>query len=150
MEQADCPSVAQLYREVFAAEPWCENWTAEEAYTTITGLFSSKGCFAFLAEHKRHIVGAIVGTHSGPTGTVRELFVEREHRTCGLGSALLARVLDSFSRAGVTVVKVMTLPAGPAYQFYTISGFGNAAVSDRNPNRVVLVKHLQPCKDPKP
>ena len=113
--RTDIPRIMQLraaVRENRLSDP--SKVTAEDvqAYVTDTRLL--------VWDHLGQVTGF---TAWAPNGLIWALFVDPDHEGAGIGSALLARALQSLSKAGNTQAHLTTDPGTRAEAFYRAQGW---------------------------
>ncbi len=92
----------------------------------------SRDATIFVAEAQGEIIGYVLGEmHSrkplypiGKYGFISDLAVRECHRRQGIGSALVDRLLEWFSRKGATAIELFVAEANPVSEsFWTARGF---------------------------
>lgn len=133
--QADIEPAAALFREVFAELPYGENWSQGDAVDYLERLLSFGPGLCFAAAEDGLLCGCMLG-HSYPwrgedVYVIQELFVSRECRHRGVGTALVSSISETFGRSvSVSLVanqhsdaarfyEKLGLRQHPRYKFYS-------------------------------
>ena len=118
---------ARLYRDVFNGPPWNDEWTVETARTRLAQLTEMPGYYGYGVTLEETLVGFLMGyTEQWYTGKffhLKEMCVDPDHRRCGIGTELLAHLVDHLERENVTRLYLFTLRDSPARAFYDERGF---------------------------
>ena len=120
---SDC---AELYVDVFNAEPWNDKWTYETAYKRINDIFISPN-FTGVLFIENQIRGAILGHreqwYKGLHFYLREIFVINELQGKGIGSVMLRALEDHLRGLDVNTIYLLTSKGNKTYEFYHKNGF---------------------------
>lgn len=130
-EGDDLSRCAQLYAEVFNAQPYRESWSYGNALRRLEELKGIPGNRGFVAEQHGLVVGfAFCSFHTWWVGRVmriEELVVDFRIQRHGIGTMLLEHcVAAGREEQEMAVVEVLTPRTVPALEFYASHGFISA------------------------
>lgn len=125
---AEKNAVRDLFRSVFTAEPWNDDWsdgTQLDAY--LTDLMGNVNSLSFgLYDDDRLIalsMGYIKHWYAGTEYVIEELCVARDRQGKGVGTRFLRSVEQTIARRGIRHVFLLTDRALPAFDFYQKAGY---------------------------
>jgi ribosomal protein S18 acetylase RimI-like enzyme len=137
----DIDKCVELFKEVFSAYPWYDNWVSFEqvrtylmelienpvfeGYVAYTGLDAAAVCFG----HRR-------SWWMGNEFFIDEFYVKNESQRNGIGTQMLDYVKESLIEEDYRCLILLTNKGIPAEEFYIKNGFYN------NQNRTVMIKEL--------
>ena len=140
----DRDSIANLFRDVFANEPWNDDWSDRaqlDAY--IHDLIGQDNSLTLGYLDGDHIVALAMGHikhwFAGTEYNVDELCVDREMQGRGIGSMFLGEMERWLSERGITRIFLQTDRDMPAYVFYKHRGFREME------EHVSFVKEIRGC-----
>ena len=124
----DLEACAKIFECVFSSEPWNEPWTFDAAYTRLNHFFESKGFFGVLAEEDSgKIIAFVLGNKEpfchGELYYLREMCVDNDHQSAGIGSSLSSYLDESLVRQGIKGMYLATAKNIPAASFYQKNDF---------------------------
>lgn len=123
----DLDAGARLYRAAFNGPPWNDDWTVETARTRLAEIVDTPGYRGFAASTDGELVGLAVGNaerwHTGEHFHLKEMCVRPEEQGSGIGTRLVAHLVEDLRDAGVERVYLLTARDGPASAFYRSRGF---------------------------
>lgn len=120
----DLPRCATVYVEAFAAPPYNEEWSLEDAEAMLEVYLRRDPTLCFCAEMDREVVGiAFCSEVSVYRATIEELAVLPRMQGMGVGKALLDRCLEELRSRGHRDVTLVADANAPAYDFYRRHGF---------------------------
>ena len=128
----DRDAVTALFRDVFTAEPWNDDWSDAaqlEAYIAdLTGQDNSL-TLGFLDGEKLTALamGHVKHWFRGTEYCIDEFCVDRHRQGQGIGTAFMAAVEDFLRARGIRAIFLQTDRSVPAYGFYTRRGFRELA-----------------------
>ncbi|NYB51776.1 MAG: GNAT family N-acetyltransferase [Methanobacteriaceae archaeon] len=137
----DFDESAELFKKVFNAGPWYDNWRSLDEVRNYLGELASNPVFeGFIVQENSHIIAACMGRRrswwNGKEFFVDEFLVENDMQGEGIGTKLMNFVSQSLLKEGYTRIILFTNKGIPAEIFYLKNGFYN------NQNRTVMVKEL--------
>ena len=139
----DLAGCAEVYAEVYNGAPWKERWTHGDALARLQAIEDTPGFHGTLAveDDGDDVLGFALG-HTQPWFGgrkhfyIREVCVEAHHQRCGIGTAIMQRMLRELVPMGVEKAYLLTSRDSPSEDFYRKCGF---TVS---PNMVMMGKYL--------
>lgn len=133
-QAADIPHLMRLKRLLAESEDSLHAVRASAADWLRDGFGTDAGFTAFVAEtggDRRTIVGMatcsrrVITGWNGPIVFLQDLFVEADHRGCGIARALTARVAAFAHKLGSPIVELTVRADNPAQVFYQRNGFAH-------------------------
>ena len=125
--KSDIRELADVFRIVFNAEPWNDNWTIQTAFNRISIQLSNKNCIGWKAIEKNKILGFVIGYITGlPNGKgffVEDLCVLPDEQKRGIGKDLIETMEKSIMKIDIKTVITTTAKGLSAYEFYIKNGF---------------------------
>jgi len=125
IEKEDLESCANIYSEVFSAEPWSESWNKQMALERLH-FYDSKGFVGVIAESDKKIgfvLGNIEPFYYGSIFYLREMCVVVSMQSKGLGSKLLLALESDLKKRSVKSIYLATERNISASHFYLKNSF---------------------------
>jgi len=156
-KEGDLDPVIELYREIFAEEPWNEKWSYEAAKSEIKDFLKQENIVFLIAQCDNEIIGFRIAFDMKPEnfpflkGLVKdkeamygkELAVKKDYRNLGIGTNMvlqsfeIARELGYKKFLGRTYLKSKMVPV------YSRLGYINTGITDPNyPDRVYFIRYI--------
>ncbi|MCK9151386.1 GNAT family N-acetyltransferase [Methanobacterium alcaliphilum] len=136
----DFDECARLYKKVFSAGPWYDEWTLTQTRKYLNELIKNPAFTGFVIRYNYKIVGVCLGHGRswwmGNEFIVDEFFVEKRMQGNGIGTKLMNVLSGYLSKKGYTRLMLLTNKGIPAENFYLKHGFYNRL------ERTVMVKEL--------
>jgi aminoglycoside 6'-N-acetyltransferase I len=137
----DTDKCAELFKEVFSAYPWYDNWISiEQTRIYLMELIENPVFEGFVAYEGSDIVAVCFGRKrswwTGKEFFIDEFFVRNESQGNGIGTKMLNYVKESLIENDYRRLVLLTNKGIPAERFYIKNGFYN------NQNRTVMVKEF--------
>lgn len=124
----DMESVKALFKSVFTAEPWNDDWSDDEQLTLYLGELCGQTnslCFGLFEENE--LIGLSIGEvkhwYSGTEYKIEELCIRRDKQGKGAGSFFLGEIEKELKARNVKDIVLQTGNDVPAYEFYKKMGF---------------------------
>ncbi len=138
---ADVEECAELFKEVFSAYPWYDNWVSfEQTRTYLIELIENPVFEGYVAYNGLNLVAVCFGHKRswwiGKEFFVDEFYVRNESQGNGIGTKMLNYIKEQLIEEEYTRLVLLTNKGIPAEEFYIKNGFYN------NQNRTVMVKEL--------
>jgi len=111
IEKEDLESCANIYSEVFSAEPWSEPWNKKIALERLLHFYESKGFVGVIAESEKKIdfvLGNIEPFYYGSIFYLREMCVIVSMQSKGLGGKLLLALESDLKKRSVKSIYLAT------------------------------------------
>jgi aminoglycoside 6'-N-acetyltransferase I len=139
MEYTD--KCAELFKEVFSAYPWYDDWVSiEQTRIYLMELIENPVFEGFVACEGPNIVAVCFGHKRswwmGKEFFIDEFYVRNESQGNGIGTKMLNYVKESLFEDDYKRLVLLTNKGIPAEEFYIKNGFYN------NKNRTVMVNEL--------
>lgn len=137
----DTDKCVELFKEVFSAYPWCDEWVSfEQTKSYLVELVENPVFEGFVAYEGSDIVAVCFG-HRRSWWTGREFFIDEfyvrnESQGNGIGTKMLNYVKENLIEGNYTRLLLLTNKGIPAEEFYIKNGFYN------NQNRTVMVNEF--------
>lgn len=123
----DVERYAQLFRDVFNAEPWKDHWTLETAQKRLSQFMSTGLFLGYAMEDEGRLVGLICGQreeyYDGPRFCIQEFCVDNQSQGKGWGKQLLEHLSGQLEQEGITYLYLMTLRGESTQGYYQRRGF---------------------------
>ncbi len=137
----DLDASAQLFRKVFSADPWFDEWiSTDQARNYLKELIENPVFEGFVVYENSNIVAACMGHRRswwmGKEFFIDEFFVENERQGNGIGTKTLNSLFNILTEEGYTRLTLLTNKGIPAETFYLKNGFYN------NEKRTVMLREL--------
>lgn len=137
----DIDKCAELFKEVFSAYPWYDNWVSfEQARTYLMELIESPVFEGYIAYNGLDLAAVCFGHKRswwvGKEFFIDEFYVRNEIQGNGIGTKLLNYVKEVIIGEGYIRLILLTNKGIPAEEFYIKNGFYN------NLDRTVMVKEF--------
>ncbi|MFO7626828.1 MAG: GNAT family N-acetyltransferase [Candidatus Fermentibacteraceae bacterium] len=97
--------------------------TGADSRDEFDAFLTKNGSFCFTACEQDAVVGSVMAGSDGRRGYVYHLAVKTDHQRKGLGGALMRRVEDALSKAGLEKIHLFIFSDNPAVAFYEKSGW---------------------------
>lgn len=118
----DLIQVAEIYRKAFSQEIWAENWSVLDAEKRIRELTCYPQAISYVYEFNGRIVGCITGAvntwHSGMQLEIKELFVDPQLQSKGIGTKLLKAIEVFAQKQRISEILLWTLRGEKLQNFY--------------------------------
>ncbi len=137
----DTDKCAQLFKEVFSAYPWYDDWVSvEQTRNYLMELIENPAFEGFVAYEGSRIVSVCFGHKrswwTGKEFFIDEFYVRNESQGNGIGTRMLNYIKESLIEENYTRLLLLTNKEIPAEEFYIKNGFYN------NQKRTVMVKEF--------
>ena len=128
LDPAETKKVKELFKSVFCAEPWCDDWSDEEqldayikdltgqSYSLAYGLFEGEELIGLSMGHVKH-------WYSGTEYLIDEFCIRRDRQGRGLGSHFMSKIEEALLEMDLHCIYLQTERDFPAYDFYIKNGF---------------------------
>lgn len=128
LTQEDLPKVFPLFRTIFSAAPWNDDWSDDAQLTEYLkdqtevrgalpfGLFEGEELIGFSLGHIKHWC-------AGTEYCIEEYGVSPDHQGRGYGKAFFSMIQRELKLRGVRTIYLLTSREVHAYQFYKRLGF---------------------------
>ena len=129
MTPADFPACARELMAAFAAEPWCEVWTHDQAVDRIDGIMSgrvSRGIVCMEGDRCISMLcGRIMTYQAQKLFYIDEFSVHPDFQRQGVGSRMLAFLRDELQKEPhpISHISLITERGFPSVAFYENNGF---------------------------
>lgn len=127
LSPSEVEKAARLFIDVFAADPWCEEWLEADAQRRIAELMATPAAIALAASADNHILGFAIGAveqqSKGRCLIIREFCVSSAERRKGLGKRLLTAIEEHCRDQGIELIGLSTQKGAPAFMFYEDQGY---------------------------
>lgn len=112
MEHGDVDAVLLLFDAVAAERLWIgtEPGYDRTKYRDMFGFSLSNGNGMFVAQRQGRVVGVITEYHHDPFGHTIGMLVDESQRGCGIGTALLGRLIDWARERYVPHLSLLVFP----------------------------------------
>lgn len=137
----DMDKCAKLFKKVFSAYPWYDNWICEDqAKNYLIELIENPVFEGFIAYNGPDIAAVCFGHRRswwmGKEFFIDEFYVANEKQGNGIGTMLLNHVKDSLIEEDYSRLILLTNKEIPAEEFYVKNGFYN------DQNRISMINEL--------
>lgn len=137
----DIDKCADLFKEVFSAYPWYDNWVSvQQTRTYLMELIENPVFEGYVAYNGSDIAAVCFGHKrsfwTGKEFFIDEFYVRNENQGNGIGTGMLTYVKESLMKEEYTRLVLLTNKRMPAEEFYIKNGFYN------NQDRTVMVKEI--------
>ncbi|WP_424356200.1 GNAT family N-acetyltransferase [Methanobacterium sp. MBAC-LM] len=138
----DVDKCAKLFKEVFSAYPWYDNWVSlEQARTYLIELIENPVFDGYVAYSGLKLVAVCFGHKRswwvGKEFFMDEFYVRNESQGNGIGTRMMDYIKKQLIEEEYTRLVLLTNRGIPAEEFYIKNGFYN------NQDRTVMVKELE-------
>ena len=129
MTAADFPACAAELMAAFAAAPWCEVWTHDQAVERIGGIMSGKVSRGYVCMDGNRCVsmlcGRIMTYQEKKLFYIDEFSVHPDYLRQGIGSRMLAFLRDELNKESqpISHISLITERGFPSVAFYEKNGF---------------------------
>ncbi|ADJ17089.1 GNAT family N-acetyltransferase [Halalkalicoccus jeotgali] len=117
----------QLYRAVFNEPPWEDDWTDETARRRLSQIIETPGYRGYGASVRGELVGLVMGNleqwYTGEHFYLKEMCVCPSQQRHGIGTTLIAHLIETLQKESVERVYLLTMQESPARAFYENNGF---------------------------
>lgn len=137
----DVDKCAELFKEVFSAYPWYDNWVSlEQARTYLIELIENPVFEGYVAYGGLNLIAVCFGHKRswwmGKELFIDEFFVRNESQGNGIGTRMMDYIKKQLIEEEYVRLVLLTNNGIPAEEFYIKNGFYN------NHDRTVMVKDL--------
>lgn len=137
----DTDKSAELFKEVFSAYPWYDDWVSfDQSRNYLMELIQNPVFEGFVAYEGSNIVAVCFGHKksfwTGKEFFIDEFYVRNESQGNGIGTKMMDYVKESLIEEEYTHLVLLTNKEIPAEKFYIKNGFYN------NQNRTIMVNKL--------
>ena len=137
----DMKSVKALFRSVFMAEPWNDDWSDDTQLTLyLSEIMEQTNSLSFGLFEENELIGISLGVlkhwFSGMEYKIEELCIKTDKQGKGAGSFFLAQIEKAVKEKGVKYIDLQTGNDVPAFDFYKKNGFTHQT------NNVFFAKEL--------
>ncbi|EPC03175.1 hypothetical protein L861_22970 [Litchfieldella anticariensis FP35 = DSM 16096] len=126
MEERDLEPCAQLFAQVFSADPWNEPWDTGQALKRLAHFHASSGFLGVMAQ-RQEVVGFALGNLEpfcmGTLFYLREMCIATTQQSRGVGKQLYHALQQELESCHVRAVYLATDRGIPAASFYQGLGF---------------------------
>ncbi len=138
----DLEEIKRLFREVFMAPPWNDDWSDErqlDEYLRDLLEVRTPLCYGLYVDGilTGVSIGSIRHWWGGTEYHIEEIFVKKQEQGKGYGTNFLNLIEGELPKKGVTQIFLQTETTVPAYDFYRKLGF------DELKNHVSFFKNLK-------
>ena len=124
----DMKSVTSLFKSVFMAEPWNDDWSDDEQLSLYLGeLTGQTNSLSFGLFEENELIGIAIGQtkhwYSGLEYEINELCIKSDRQGKGAGSFFLGEIEKDVKARGVKTIYLQTGNDVRAYEFYKKMGF---------------------------
>lgn len=128
MTIANLNEIKELFRSVFTAPPWNEDWSDERQLDEyLRDLIEVRGSLIFGLFEDENLIGMSVGKikhwFGGTEYFIEEFCIRGDHQGRGCGSAFMDMIAGRIKELGLNTIFLMTERSQPAYDFYRKIGF---------------------------
>ncbi|MBM7613974.1 GNAT family N-acetyltransferase [Alkaliphilus hydrothermalis] len=112
MDKEDLMKYAELYVELFNAEPWNDRWTVATAYKRLENIYNTPHFVGMKYLESGEIKGAIFGNcqqwYLGMHYNLMEMFVVADSQGKGIGASLMMTLETELKLLGVNTIILFT------------------------------------------
>ena len=123
----DLGECVSLFKQAFSIEPWNENWTESQAKLRLECIFNTPYFFGLTVWEEEEILGFCMGNAepylAKKVFSLREICIKPDKQCNGIGSNLLAELVNRLNIEGITEVNLTTKPGSRVERFYLNNGF---------------------------
>ncbi|MBA4233862.1 MAG: hypothetical protein C0465_25150 [Ralstonia sp.] len=138
---SEADEAADLFIEVFSADPWREDWRKIDAERRIGELMAIPSMIALAAWRESRLLGFAIGIaeqqSEGKCLIIREFCVSSSERRKGIGLTLLAAIEGRCREEKIELVGLSTQQSSPGFSFYRKQGFS------RVDEEVYMIKKIE-------
>jgi len=121
MDAGDISACASIFCAAYEQE-YSEPWTQEAGEERLRELFQNTKAYCLVAEANSIVIGFLCARtfawYDGRRLWIEELVVDREHRSKGIGSALLSSVSQHGQKIGIVSSSLLSKAQSKAFSFY--------------------------------
>ena len=137
----DMESVKALFKSVFTAEPWNDDWSDDEQLTLYLGeLTGQTNSLSFGLLEENELIGLSIGEvkhwFSGTEYKIEEFCIKSDRQGKGAGAFFLQKIENELKVRGVKTIYLQTGNDVRAYEFYKKMGF------EEEKNNVFFAKEI--------
>lgn len=119
----DIHMIKTFFRDVFTAEPWCDDWSDDAQLTAyITDLIGNRNSLTYGLYRGEEIAGLSMGHikhwYKGTEYFIDEFCIRTDLQGQGLGSVFMAEIEESLAQMNIHAIFLLTGRDMPAYEFY--------------------------------
>lgn len=128
LDTADIGIIKELFRSVFTAEPWNDDWSDEQQLDNyLSDLTAQSNSLTYGMFDGETLVGLSMGNikhwYTGTEYYINELCIRTDRQGMGLGTLFLNRIESAVKEMGLTHIFLQTGKNVPAYEFYKKNGY---------------------------
>ncbi|BDC97106.1 GNAT family N-acetyltransferase [Treponema saccharophilum] len=128
LSAGDMGSVKELFRSVFTAEPWNDDWSDDERLSLyLADLSCQTNSLLFGLFEKNELIGISLGQilhwYAGTEYKIEELCIKTEQQGRGAGTFFVSAIENAVKARGISSIVLLTSRDVPAYGFYKKIGF---------------------------
>ena len=127
LDQSYFEKLKELFRSVFSAPPWNEDWSDEQLDSYMRELIEVRGSIIYGLFDQDEFIGMSVGKirHwcGGTEYFIEELCIRSDYQGRGCGREFLSLIEEKIKARGLNTLFLMTERSQPAYEFYKHIGF---------------------------
>ncbi len=137
----DMKCVTSLFKSVFTAEPWNDDWSDDEQLSLYLGeLTGQTNSLSFGLLEENELIGLSIGEvkhwYSGTEYKIEEFCIKSDKQGKGAGSFFLGEIEKELKARGVKTIYLQTGNDVRAYEFYKKMGF------EEEKNNVFFAKEI--------
>ena len=128
LDPAETEKVKELFKSVFCAEPWNDDWSdGEQLDAYIKDLMCQNWSLSYGLFEGPDLTGLAMGHikhwYAGTEYLINEFCIRTDRQGKGLGSLFLSCIEDDLIKSGIHCIYLQTDRDVPAFGFYRKNGF---------------------------
>ena len=128
LDASDFDHIKMLFRTVFTAPPWNEDWSDEDQLNEyLRDLMGQRTPLSLGLFENGTLIGLSIGYikhwYSGPEYIINELCIKTEKQGSGAGTVFIREIEKAIKELGLKQIFLLTDSNVPAYNFYKKNGF---------------------------
>ena len=137
----DLKSVTSIFKSVFMAEPWNDDWSDDVQLSLYLGeLTGQTNSLSFGLFEENELIGIAIGAvkhwYSGTEYKIEEFCIKSDRQGKGAGAFFLGEIENELKARGVKTIYLQTGNDVRAYEFYKKMGF------EEEKNNVFFAKEI--------